>query len=103
MNDSVLEFTTGTRITECSTSTLPIQCPQNAHTTTYTSVGTPLAGMNDLNLGIHLHKHTKQPTLLKTSLSCSVNYFVIKLKLARSPDSIGNYDSMHAGSHNSLF
>ena len=51
-----------------------------------TSVGAPLAGMNDLNLGIHLHKHTKQPTLLKTSLSCSVNYFVINHNLARSPD-----------------
>ena len=68
-----------------------------------TSVGAPLAGMNDLNLGIHLHKHTKQPTLLKTSLSCSVNYFVINHNLARSPDATGKYDSMHAGSHNSLF
>ena len=54
----------------------------------HTSVGAPLAGMNDLNLGIHLHKHTKQPTLLKTSLNYFVNYFVINHNLARSPDSM---------------
>ena len=96
---SLMTYTSGSR-RRWQPLLLPLQpAILRAHNT---SVGTPLAGMNDLNLGIHLHKHTKQPTLLKTSLSCSVNYFVIKSYLARSPDSMGKYDSMHAGSHNSL-
>ena len=83
---SLMTYTSGSR-RRWQPLLLPLQpAILRAHNT---SVGTPLAGMNDLNLGIHLHKHTKQPTLLKTSLSCSVNYFVIKSYLARSPDSMG--------------
>ena len=72
---SLMTYTSGSR-RRWQPLLLPLQpAILRAHNT---SVGAPLAGMNDLNLGIHLHKHTKQPTLLKTSLSCSVNYFVIK-------------------------
>ena len=80
---SLMTYTSGSR-RRWQPLLLPLQpAILRAHNT---SVGAPLAGMNDLNLGIHLHKHTKQPTLLKTSLSCSVNYFVINHNLARSPD-----------------